>query len=232
MEALSESSLPPSPLSCANLVIRCVEWTGEGNQETKRNPQKLWGPKEEASPDALAQNTSWSCEHRHHLEQVWKHRGPGPTPRVSDQQAFLQPHWWPLPSTLMRVFMTHGGHPSACPGLLQVILSQSTAPSPDFSVGLLLHVGVLACVCPEFSLTALSPASIGGIAGHFLVGLFGTCFKRLFSMEIQRPGPRWPDSGLPIKSSVALTSISSFLTGQRGPPSLNFYCSFASLRII
>ena len=121
--------------------------------------------------------------------------------------------------------------PPACPGLLQVILSQSTAPSPDFSVGLLLRVGVLACVCPEFSLTALSPASIRGIADHSLVGLFSTCFKRLFSMEIQRPGPRWPDSGLPIKISVALTSISSFLTGQRGPPSLNFYCSFASLII-
>ena len=55
MEALSGPSLPPSPLSCANRMIMCVEWTGEGNQEAKRNPQKLWGPKDEPSPDALAQ---------------------------------------------------------------------------------------------------------------------------------------------------------------------------------
>lgn len=180
------------------------------------------------------------CSSSEHLVIKWASALPGASVEAQGAgphpQSFRSAGFPPAPP-VATPFYTHARvhdpwrTPPACPGLLQVILSQSTAPSPDFSVGLLLRVGVLACVCPEFSLTALSPASIRGIADHSLVGLFSTCFKRLFSMEIQRPGPRWPDSGLPIKISVALTSISSFLTGQRGPPSLNFYCSFASLII-
>ena len=152
-----------------------------------------------------------------------KHRGPGPTPRVSDQQALLQPQPgatpfytharvhdpWRTPLCLPRSFASY---PISVHSALSWPLcgSASALGSPCL------------CICPEFSLTALSPASIRGIAGHSLVGLFSTCFKRLFSMEIQRPGPRWPDSGLHIKSSVALTSISSFVTCQRGPPQPQF----------
>lgn len=154
---------------------------------------------------------------------MWKHRGPGPTPRVSDQQALLQPH--PGHSLLHSRTCSRPMEDTPLPAQVFCKLFYLGPQRP-------LLTSLWVCFCTWESLlvhlprvlspTALSPASIWGIAGQSLVGLFSTCFKRLFSMEIQRPGPRWPDSGLHIKSSVALTSISSFVTCQRGPPQPQF----------
>ena len=88
--------------------------------------------------------------------------GRAPPPEFQISRLSSNPNRGPLPSTLTHVFTTHGGHPSACPGLLQVILSRSTAPSPDLSVGLLLHLGVLACASAQSSLWLPSPQPASG----------------------------------------------------------------------